>query len=168
MAYNLAVTTERSATLRGGRVEAETHIPLSPSDLWELMRDVALRPHWDATVRSVVREDGDKEGMTTRLYYVAPLPLGFRWSWEGEYASFQPPHTSSVRMMKGSSLRPFKSLAGTWILRPDGEGTLLRIVVSFEPRLSFPFWRPVMTCYTRTLLLRSLHRLRMMAPGKST
>lgn len=69
------------------------------------------------------------------LRYAAPLALGMIWRWEGEYVTFDPPARSAVRMRHGSALRPFRKLAGSWTLRPDGEGTLLRISVQFEPRV---------------------------------
>ncbi len=145
------------------KVEADTHIPLPPDQLWELMRDLTLRPRWDLTVREVVRDDGAVPGTTTRLYYVAPLPLRLRWRWEGEYVSFQAPHTTSVRMVRGSLFRPFRSLVGTWLLRSEGDGTLLKMVVSFEPRFTFPFLGPLMIRSVRMLLHKSLYRLRLLA-----
>ena len=145
------------------RVEADAHIPLPPHQLWELMRNTFLRPRWDLSVREVVRDDGTVPGTTTRLHYVAPLPLRLQWRWEGEYVSFQAPHTTSVRMVKGSLLRPFRSLVGTWLLRSEGDGTLLKIVVSFEPRFTFPFSGPLMVRYVRMILHKSLHSLRLLA-----
>ncbi len=117
------------------KVAQSAHIPLAPVRLWELMRDLDRRPQWDPSVRELTRAARLVPDGATILHYTAPLALGLTWRWEGEYVTFDPPERSAVRMLHGSALRPFRQLAGSWTLTPDGPGTLLRISVQFEPRL---------------------------------
>jgi hypothetical protein len=117
------------------KVAQSAHSPLAPARLWALMRDLERRPQWDRSVCELTREARLVPNGATILQYTAPLALGLTWRWEGGYVTFDPPARSSVRMLRGSALRPFRQLAGSWTLRPDGQGTLLRISVQFEPRL---------------------------------
>ena len=117
------------------KVSQSAHIPLVPARLWELMRDLDRRPQWDPSVCELTREARSGGNGATILHYTAPLALGLTWRWEGEYVTFDPPERSAVRMLHGSAFRPFRQLTGSWTLRPDGHGTLLRISVQFKPRL---------------------------------
>jgi ribosome-associated toxin RatA of RatAB toxin-antitoxin module len=68
-------------------------------------------------------------------------------------------------MLNGSRLRPFKRLAGSWILKAERGGTHLELVVLFESRL--PFLARLMSPFIRRVLERSLVRLEKLAysPG---
>ena len=142
------------------RIEEAIVVPLGSLETWELMRNLELRPRWDATILQVRREAVGSGAGTLHLYYTAPLFLRLRWRWEGEYISFQAPYHTAVRMVWGSSLRPFKSLVGTWVLQSQGEGTQVRMIVRFEPRWPLPFLGRIMERRMRRLLARSLVDLR--------
>ena len=144
------------------RVQAESYIPIPPLALWELMRNLTLRPKWDASILQVSRDELNVGKASSHLHYVAPLMLGLQWKWEGEYVSFQAPTRTSIRMVKGSFFRPFRNLVGSWVLQPKGYGTQLKLVVSFEPRFRFPFWGPLMTSRLRSILQRSLKQLQLL------
>lgn len=144
------------------RIEETIVVPLSPMETWELMRNLELRPRWDVTIRQVSRRTVSSSDDTLRLYYTAPLFLGLCWCWEGEYISYQPPYRTAVSMYRGSYLRPFKRLVGTWILESFGEVTQVRMIVSFEPRLPLPFLGKIMGYRMRRLLARSLLALRVL------
>ena len=166
----LPIPLRRNRTWTTGqmfRAEAEAIIPLAPDELWELMRDVDRRPRWDASVKRVKRARPSPSEETERLYFTAPLFLGLTWSWEGEYVSFKGPQTSAVKMVKGSLLRPFSALVGTWLLAPREEGTNLRLIVSFKPRIGLPLSRILATYRVKTILARTLRDLRAeaTAPG---
>ena len=147
------------------RVEETIVVPLECLCTWELMRDLELRPGWDATIVQVRREAISPGGATIHLYYTAPLFLGLSWRWEGEYVSFQAPFHTAVRMVWGSMLRPFKSLVGTWRLQSHGKGTQVSLIVSFEPRWPLPFLGRIMGRRMRRLLARSLVHLRAIGAG---
>ena len=147
------------------RIEEAMVIPLGPLETWELMRSLELRPRWDATIIRVRRGVVSPDAEGPRLYYLAPLFLGLRWRWEGEYISFQPPNRTAVRMAWGSSLRPFKSLVGTWVLQSQRDGTQVRMIVSFEPRWPLPLLGKIMGYRMRRLLGRSLLKLRVLGTG---
>ena len=141
------------------RIEESVIVPLDTLEIWELMRDLELRPDWDATIIRVTRRMAGPRVETARLYYLAPLFMGLWWRWEGEYVSFLPPHRTSVRMDWGSHLRPFKSLVRTWLLQSHVRGNLVRIIVSFEPRLPLPLLDKIMAWRMRWLLVMSLVEL---------
>jgi len=143
------------------KVTQSAHIPLAPVRLWTLMCDLERRPQWDRSVRELTREARLDPAGDTVLRYTAPLALGLTWRWEGEYVTFDPPARSAVQMLHGSALRPFRQLAGSWTLRPDGQGTLLRISVRFEPRLRL--LEGLMARRVSTITADSLVRLRRLA-----
>ena len=147
------------------RIEEAIVIPLGLLETWELMRNLELRPRWDATIIRVRRGVVSPDAEGPRLYYLAPLFLGLRWRWEGEYISFQPPNRTAVRMAWGSSLRPFKSLVGTWVLQSQRDGTQVRMIVSFEPRWPLPLLGKIMGYRMRRLLGKSLLKLRVLGTG---
>lgn len=142
------------------KVEEQIIIAAPLDAVWELVRDTARRPQWDRSVRSVVRIEGG-DPADTRFYYVAPLALGLTWRWEGKYAVFHDHKRAAVQLVRGSLLRPFKRLAGTWLLAPHDRGTLLTMTINFEPRLSalggFMAWR------VRRILRQSLTNLKGIA-----
>ena len=140
-------------------------IPLPPQALWELMTDLSLRPRWDASVVSISREPGGDDPTATVLRYTAPLVFGLTWRWEGVYAAFDPPTRSAVRMVTGSALRPFKRLAGTWLLAPEDAATRLRLIVQFEARL--PGLNGVQAWRVARLLDASLLRLHRLAAERA-
>lgn len=142
------------------KVVRSTHIPLPPDQLWDIMRDVNTRPRWDVSVCRLEREDGVDTNGAAILRYTAPLVLGLTWRWDGEYISYHPPERSAVRMQWGSMFRPFRQLAGSWILTPDEQGTLLKITVQFEPRIRL--LEGLMTRRVSRVATESLTRLRQL------
>ena len=96
-----------------------------------------LRPGWDLSVNRFSRAGEEGDLSTVRLHYRAPLIGRLCWNWEGAYVTYDPPERTAVRMISGSSLRPFNKLAGTWILNAKGSGTIVETVGQFEPRLPF-------------------------------
>jgi ribosome-associated toxin RatA of RatAB toxin-antitoxin module len=104
------------------------------------------------------REEGENVTAAAILRYTAPLMLGLTWRWEGEYISYNPPERSAVRMQWGSMFRPFRKLAGSWILTPEEQGTLLKITVQFEPRI--PLFEGLVTRRVSRVTTESLIRLR--------
>ena len=131
------------------RVQDSELITISAEDTWNLIRDLNVRPIWDETVSKVERDDNF-------LYYVAPLLMGFKWYWKGEYITFDPPSRSAIRMVSGSIIRPFKSLVGTWIITPSGMNTMLTMNISFEPRFPIPLLGMLMKRRVKKLLRKSL------------
>lgn len=147
------------------KVVRSAQIPLPPDKLWTIMRDVNMRPRWDVSVCRLEREDGSNVNATTLLRYTAPLMLGLTWRWEGEYSSYNPPERSAVRMQWGSMFRPFRKLAGSWILTPDEQGTLLKITVQFEPRIAL--FEGLVTRRVSRVTTESLIRLRQLTMDSS-
>ena len=141
------------------RVQESAIIPISAEDTWELMRDLDLRPTWDTTVHNVSRDE-------QFLYYKAPLISGFSWQWTGEYITFEPPTRSAVKMISGSLHRPFASLVGSWILKPQGSETLLTMTTSFEPRLKLPFLPSIMSRRISRIMLESMANLASLAASR--
>ena len=147
------------------KVVRSAQIPLPPDKLWTIMRDVNMRPRWGVSVCRLEREDGSNVNATTFLRYTAPLMLGLTWRWEGEYSSYNPPERSAVRMQWGSMFRPFRKLAGSWILTPDEQGTLLKITVQFEPRIAL--FEGLVTRRVSRVTTESLIRLRQLTMDSS-
>jgi ribosome-associated toxin RatA of RatAB toxin-antitoxin module len=139
------------------KVTHSTYIPLAPDKLWNLMCDLDQRPKWDPSVLTLKREGEGTPHRQPTLYYTAPLAFGLTWSWEGEYVVLDPPEQSAVRMRRGSFLRPFRQLAGSWRLTPDGSGTKLQIIVNFEPRVAL--LAPLMARRVSKVTTESLRRL---------
>ena len=138
------------------RVQDSELIPAHPEDTWNLIRDLELRPIWDETVSQVKRKENF-------LYYVAPLFMGLNWYWIGEYVTFDPPNRSAIKMVSGSSNRPFKSLVGTWVITPSDQNTLLSMNISFEPRFPIPLLGLFMRRRVKKLLRKSLSQLSNLA-----
>lgn len=143
------------------KVTQNAHISMAPVDLWALMCDLEQRPRWDPSVNQLRREPLPGSTRSALLHYTAPLTLGITWTWTGEYISFLPPKQSAVRMLGGSALRPFKTLAGSWSLKPDGSGTSVQITVNFEPR--FRLLEKFMAQRVAKLTAESLRRLSVLA-----
>ena len=150
------------------RIEESIIVPFGPLQSWELMRNLELRPLWDATILEVKRKGVDDNSDTPHLFYKAPLLLGLHWRWNGEYVSFEPPHHAAVRMSWGSRLRPFNSLVGTWIVSNYGGATQIKMVVSFEPRLPLRILDSIMARLVRRLLCKSLLNLSRLGVGGHT
>ena len=148
------------------KITHSTYISIAPDKLWDLMCDLDQRPKWDPSVRTLKREsEGDPHRHPT-LYYTAPLAFGLTWSWEGEYVVLDPPEHSAVRMRRGSFLRPFHQLAGSWRLTPDGSGTQLQIIVNFESRVAL--LAPFMAHRVSKITADSLRRLASLGTEIST
>ena len=147
------------------KVVRSAQIPLPPDKLWTIMRDVNMRPRWDVSVCRLEREDGADVTATAILRYTAPLMLGLTWRWQGEYSSYNPPERSAVRMQWGSMFRPFRKLAGSWILTPDEQGTLLKITVQFEPRIAL--FEGLVTRRVSRVTTESLIRLQQLTMDSS-
>ena len=147
------------------RVAASRHIAVSPETLWELMRKADLRPDWDLSVDRFHRDGEEGDLRNTRLHYRARLIGGLFWQWEGAYVTYEPPKRTAVQMLSGSRLRPFKRLAGSWILSEERGGTRLEMVVQFESRL--PFAAKLMSRMIERTLKGSLVRLEGLATGRS-
>ncbi len=129
------------------------------------MRDVDLRPDWDLSVSRFHRHGEEGDLPNTRLRYKAPLIGGLFWEWEGAYVTYEPPKRTAVQMVNGSRLRPFKRLAGSWILSEERGGTHVEMVVQFESRL--PFAAKLMSRMIERTLEGSLVRLERLASGRS-
>ena len=99
----------------------------------------------------------------TRLHYRAPLIAGVFWEWEGAYITYEPPRRTAVQMVSGSRLRPFKRLAGSWVLTEDSDGTRLELIVQFESRL--PFIGNLVARMITQILEGSLVRLEQLSTG---
>ena len=145
------------------RAAASRHIAMPPERLWEIMGRVDLRPDWDLSVSRFRRDGAEGDVPNTRLLYRAPLIGGLFWEWEGAYVTYEPPERTAVQMVTGSRLRPFKRLAGSWILSREQGGTHLELVVQFESRL--PFAARLMSRRIKRILERSLARLEKIASG---
>ncbi|MCX6022858.1 MAG: SRPBCC family protein [Chloroflexi bacterium] len=146
------------------KIEEKIVIAAPLDQVWTLMRDTGRRPEWDLSVRSVRRvESGDPAD--TRFYYVAPLALGLTWRWEGRYAVFHDHRRAAVQLISGSALRPFRKLAGTWLLNPVDGGALLTMNVNFEPRMSW--LAPLMAWRVRRVLRQSLVRFKALAESEA-
>ena len=147
------------------RVSSSRLIAASPETLWDLMSSIELRPQWDLSVSQFDRSGPGHDLANIRLRYRAPLIAGLFWEWEGAYVTYRPPRRTAVQMLNGSRLRPFKRLAGSWILKAERGGTHLELVVLFESRL--PFVARLMSPFIRRVLERSLVRLEKLAysPG---
>ena len=146
------------------RVSASRHIATSPETLWDLMSSVELRPLWDLSVNRFHRYGPEDDLSGMRLRYRAPLIAGLYWEWEAAYVTYKPPQRTAVQMLNGSRLRPFKRLAGSWILTEERGGTRLELVVQFEPRL--PFAARLMSPFIGRVLERSLVRLEKLASSR--
>ena len=142
------------------KVEERIVIRVPVDRLWDLVRDPARRPQWDRSVQSVQRLES-ADPLEARFFYVAPLALGLTWRWEGRYAVFHDHKRAAVQMERGSLLRPFRRLAGTWLLAEHSQGTLLTMNVNFEPRLRI--MGPFVARRVQRVLRQSLARLKVLA-----
>lgn len=166
-AFDITISCVTGSKGRGivPKVAASRHIATPPTSLWDLMSRVDLRANWDLSVKQFHRSGRDDDLPNMRLRYRAPLIFGLFWEWEGAYVTYKPPHRTAVQMVNGSRLRPFKRLAGSWILSEESGGTRLELIVQFESRL--PIAAKLMSPMIKRILERSLVRLEELASGRS-
>ena len=145
------------------KASANRHIAISPESLWELMGRVDIRSVWDLSVNRFHRDGVGGDMANTRLHYRAPLIAGVFWEWEGAYITYEPPRRTAVQMVSGSRLRPFKRLAGSWVLTEESDGTRLELIVQFESRL--PFIGNLVARMITQILEGSLVRLEQLSTG---
>ena len=139
------------------KIVASRVIACSPERLWDLMSTVRLRSHWDLSVKSFCRHGAEGDIANTRLHYQVPLLGSISWRWEGIYVTYDRPARSVVKMIRGSWCRPFKRLAGSWVMRQAANGAQLELIVQFESRI--PLSTRFMARRIDRVLNQSLDRL---------
>jgi uncharacterized protein YndB with AHSA1/START domain len=101
-------------------IEREVHIDASPQTVFEFFTDPAKMVRWKGTQATldprpggVYRVEMNEQVIAVGEYVELDPPnrLVFTWGWEGDYAS-TPPGSSTVEVT----------------FRPDGDGTLVRLV----------------------------------------
>ena len=116
------------------RIDVSIDIAASRTDVFRLCHDLSRRPEWDERVvkaelitrsplrrGSLVRIDEGRSGQ-------------FKFTWEGEYVSYQLPSSSTVNVIDAAPSSPFKTGAEHWDFSQTAGGTNLTIVWKYEPR----------------------------------
>lgn len=152
------------------RIEEGRLIPAPPEAVWDYVQDYARRGEWDSSVIRVEKVSEGPLGVGGRIRLVCPAVWPLRFSWLGEYVSFQRPERSAVKQVETTFLGPFSSMAGTWVYEPRDGGTWFSMIshytVKYGPLGQLADWL-VLRWITRLVLRRSLARLaaRMVEKG---
>jgi hypothetical protein len=116
------------------RIEAQVEIAASPSSVFRFCHDVTRRPDWDERMVGVELLTPEPVRRGTLIRVDAGRGGRYLYSWDGEYAEFQFPVGSSLRVIDAAPSSPFRSGTERWDFSSIGGGTRLRLVWEYQPR----------------------------------
>jgi uncharacterized protein YndB with AHSA1/START domain len=128
------------------KVTEQIEIAASPADVFRFCHDIARRPEWDERVvrAELLTPPPARRGALIRV------DVGqsgrFLFTWEGEYADFQPPSASVVKVLDAAPSSPFKAGSEKWQFAKEGASTRFSLTWEYQPRnwfaaLADALWR---------------------------
>ena len=116
------------------RIEDHIEIMAAPSDVFRFCHDVAHRPDWDERVVGVELLTATPVRRGTLLRIDAARAGQFLFSWDAEYAEFQFPHNSTLRVLDAAPSSPFNAGSESWQFSSVGGGSRFTLVWDYRPR----------------------------------
>jgi uncharacterized protein YndB with AHSA1/START domain len=111
------------------RITRSILIDAPPADVFAYLHDADARGRWDA-MADLVRLEGERPAPGVRLHFrgrrTAP-------SWVGEYASYEPPRRSVVRLVEGVGM-PFTELTQTLAVDRAEGAARVTFTLEYTPR----------------------------------
>jgi hypothetical protein len=133
----------------------------APTEVFQLCHDVDRRPEWDERVSRVELISGSSIRRGTLVRIDVTTSRGPLFTWEGEYADYQFPSRSSVRVLDAAPSSYFESGSETWEVRKSNGDTRITVIWEYEPR---GFLRRILDVVrkgvTRSAIRRSLIKLK--------
>ena len=115
-------------------IQDRIQIAAAPAEVFRFCHDIANRPNWDVRVIRVELLTSAPVRSGTLFRADAARSGAYAFSWDGEYASYQFPSSSSVRVLDAAPSSPFVSGTETWTFSSMGGGTRLALSWDYKPR----------------------------------
>jgi len=116
------------------RIEEHIEIAVAPSALFRFCHDDTRRPDWDEQVMRIELLTSKPVRRGTLFRVDASRSGKFAFSWEAEYAEFQFPSSSTVRVLDAAPSSPFSTGTERWQFSSVSGGTRLTVVWDYQPR----------------------------------
>jgi hypothetical protein len=117
------------------RIEEHIEIAAAPANLFRFCHDVARRPDWDGRVVRAELLTPAPVRRGTLLNIDAGRAGRFLFSWDAEYAEFQFPSGSMLRVLDAAPSAPFRTGSESWQFNSTGGGgTRFTLVWDYQPR----------------------------------
>ena len=144
------------------RIEEHVEIAAAPADVFRYCHDVAHRPDWDERVVRVELLTPAPIRRGTLVRVDAGRSGKFLFCWDAEYADFQFPSASMLRVLDAAPSSPFVTGSEGWDFSRVGSGTRLTVTWEYEPRgfLGRVFDALGRRSSTRSAIRRSLANLK--------
>lgn len=116
------------------RIEEHIEIAAAPANLFRFCHDVARRPDWDGRVVRAKLLTPTPVRRGTLLRVDAGRAGKFLFSWDAEYAEFQFPSSSMLRVLDAAPSSPFRAGSESWQFSSTSGGTRFTLVWDYQPR----------------------------------
>jgi hypothetical protein len=116
------------------RIEERVEIAAAPAVAFRFCHDSARRPQWDERVMRVELLTPEPVRRGTLIRIDASRSGRFLFSWDAEYAEFQFPYSSTLRVIDAAPSSPFRTGSESWKFGPAGGGTRFTLVWEYQPR----------------------------------
>ena len=115
------------------RIEEQVEIAASPTDVFRYCHEVVHRPEWDERVVRVELLTGSPVRRGTLVRVDAGRSGKFLFSWDAEYAEFQFPHNSTLRVLDAAPSSSFRTGSERWEFTKADGGTRFKLVWEYQP-----------------------------------
>jgi len=116
------------------RIEHHIDIAAAPSTVFRFCHDPARRPDWDERVVGVELLTSSPVRRGTLVRIDAGRAGKFLYCWDAEYAEFQFPHNSTLRVLDAAPSSPFNAGSESWQFSAVGGSTRFTLVWDYQPR----------------------------------
>ena len=119
------------------RIEDSIDIAATPSAAFRFCHDPTHRAEWDERVTGIELLTPGPVRRGTLLRIDAGRSGKFLFSWDAEYAGFQFPRSSTLRVIDAAPSSPFVSGTEKWDFGPASGGTRFSLAWEYKPRSFF-------------------------------
>jgi hypothetical protein len=116
------------------RIEDHVEIAAAPATVFRFCHDVDHWPEWDERVVGAELLSGAPLRRGTLVRIDAGRSGKFLYSWDAEYAEFQFPHNSTLKVLDAAPSSPFRSGSESWEFSKAGNGTRFTVVWEYQTR----------------------------------
>jgi hypothetical protein len=116
------------------RIEERIDIAAAPATVFRFCHDPTRRPDWDERVVGVELLTPKPVRRGTLIRVDAGRSGKFLFSWDAEYAEFQFPFSSTLRVLDAAPSSPFDRGSERWQFGPAGGGTRFALAWDYRPR----------------------------------
>ena len=115
-------------------IEEHIDIAAAPTVVFRFCHDEDRRPEWDERVMRVQLLTSKPVRRGTLVNVDAGRAGKFLYSWDAEYAEFQFPRGSTLRVIDAAPSSPFRAGTERWQFDPTGGGTRFVLTWDYQPR----------------------------------